>query len=71
MGKHFFVGKEKIGIHLSYLYNNRNDSSLNGIAEGISYLPSILPDLKLIVEHDSKKMRLVEPICFSTICMRK
>ncbi|MBP1614715.1 MAG: conserved hypothetical exported protein [Bacteroidetes bacterium] len=54
MSKHFFVGKGKMGIHLSYLYNNRNDYSLNGVAGGISYLPSMLPNLKLIVEYDSK-----------------
>lgn len=53
MTKHIPLKKEKLGIHLSYLYNRRKDYHLNGIAGGITYSPSILPDLKLIVEHDS------------------
>lgn len=51
--KHILVNKEELGIHVSYLYNRRQDYHLNGIAGGITYSPSILPDLKLIVEHDS------------------
>ncbi|WP_321330918.1 YjbH domain-containing protein [uncultured Bacteroides sp.] len=54
--KHIPVGKEKIGIHLSYLYNNRKDYSLNGMAGGISYMPSILSDLTVIAEYDSKNI---------------
>ena len=53
MTKHIPVNKEELGIHVSYLYNRRQDYHLNGIAGGITYSPSILPDLKLIVEHDS------------------
>lgn len=54
--KHIPVNKEEFGIHVSYLYNRRQDYHLNGIAGGITYSPSILPNMKLIVkivEHDS------------------
>lgn len=51
--KHIPVNREELGIHLSYLYNRRQDYHLNGIAGGITYSPSVLPDLSLIAEHDS------------------
>ena len=52
--KHFQIGNEDIGLHLSYLYNRRTDYKLNGLAGGITYSPSQLPDLKIIAEYDSK-----------------
>lgn len=52
--KNFEFGKEQVGLHLSYLYNRRSDYKLNGIAGGITYTPSIAPDLRLIAEYDSK-----------------
>ena len=52
--KHVDIGKETIGIHLSYLYNRRKDYKLNGVAAGISYNPSFHPQLRLIAEYDSK-----------------
>lgn len=51
--KHIPVNKEELGLHVSYLYNRRNDYHLNGIAGGITYSPSMLSDLKLIAEYDS------------------
>ena len=51
--KHIPVNKEEFGIHVSYLYNRRQDYHLNGIAGGITYTPSMLSDLKLIAEYDS------------------
>lgn len=56
--KHLSVGKEKVGVHLSYLYNNRIDYPLNGVAGGITYSPSFLPDLRLIAEYDTKDVAL-------------
>ncbi len=53
MTKHIPVNKEELGLHVSYLYNRRNDYHLNGIAGGITYSPSMLSDLKLIAEYDS------------------
>ena len=35
--KHIPVNKEEFGIHVSYLYNRRQDYHLNGIAGGITY----------------------------------
>jgi hypothetical protein len=51
--KHLLLGKEDIGIHLSYLYNRRVDYPLNGVAAGISYNPSFHPALRFIVEYDT------------------
>jgi hypothetical protein len=51
--KHILLGKEDIGIHLSYLYNRRIDYPLNGVAAGISYNPSFHPALRFIVEYDT------------------
>ena len=52
--KHFLVGSERWGLHISYLYNNRRSYKLNGIAAGITYNPSFVPDLRIILEHDTK-----------------
>lgn len=52
--KHIPIGKETIGVHLAYLFNHRIDYPLNGIAAGISYVPSFAPDLKVIAEYDTK-----------------
>ena len=52
--KHIPVNKEEFGIHVSYLYNRRQDYHLNGIAGGITYSPSILPNMKLIVKSSVK-----------------
>lgn len=56
--KHVAIGKEEIGVHLSYLYNKRLEYKLNGIAAGISYNPTFAPDLRLIAEYDSKDFAL-------------
>ena len=52
--KHIPIGKEKIGVHLSYLYNRRVDYHLNGLAGGLTYAPSFAPDLTVIAEYDAK-----------------
>lgn len=52
--KHIAVGGEEIGIHLSYLYNNRKEYKLNGFAGGVTYSPSIKPQLRVIAEYDAK-----------------
>ena len=52
--KHFQLGRETLGVHLSYLYNRREDYPLNGVAGGITYNPSFAPHLNVIAEYDSK-----------------
>lgn len=52
--KHLPIGREEIGLHLSYLYNQRKEYKLNGVAAGITYNPSFHPQLRLIAEYDSK-----------------
>ena len=56
--KHIPIGKETIGVHLSYLYNNRKEYRLNGPAVGITYNPSFHPQLRMIAEYDSKDFAL-------------
>lgn len=56
--KHLPIGKEEIGVHLSYLYNDRKEYKLNGVAAGITYNPSSHPQLRLIAEYDSKDFAL-------------
>lgn len=52
--KHFRLGTEEIGVHLSYVFNLRKDYPLNGVACGITYNPSFHPQLRLIAEYDSR-----------------
>lgn len=53
--KHVNVMKrEQVGLHLAYQYNRRASNHLNGFSGGISYKPSFVPNLNLIVQHDSK-----------------
>ena len=56
--KHISIGKEEIGVHFSYLYNQRKEYKLNGIAAGISYNPTFAPELRMIAEYDSKDFAL-------------
>lgn len=56
--KHISIGKEEIGVHLSYLYNKRKEYKLNGIAASISYNPTFVPELRMIAEYDSKDFAL-------------
>lgn len=56
--KHIAIGKEEIGVHLSYLYNERKEYKLNGIALGVTYNPSFHPQLRVIAEYDSKDFAL-------------
>ena len=56
--KHLPIGEEEIGVHLAYLWNNRNDYPLNGVAIGLSYNPSFHPQLRLIAEYDSKDLAM-------------
>lgn len=52
--KHIPVAKQKVGVHLSYLYNNRVEYKLNGIAVGITYNPTFHPQMRMIAEYDTK-----------------
>jgi len=52
------AGKEEVGVHLSYLYNDRKEYKLNGFALGVTYNPSFHPQLRMIAEYDSKDFAL-------------
>lgn len=56
--KHVRVGRETIGVSLSYVYNRRREYKLNGIAAGVTYNPSFHPQLRLIAEYDSRDFAL-------------
>ena len=51
--KHLMWGTERFGITMSYVYNRRISNHLNGLAAGITYEPSIVPNLRLIAEYDN------------------
>jgi hypothetical protein len=52
--KHVNIGQDELGVSLSYLYNRRKEYKLNGVAAGVSYKPSVLPDMRVIAEYDTK-----------------
>lgn len=56
--KHIKIGSEKLGLHLSYLYNQREDYHLNGPAFGVSCNPSFDERLRFVAEYDSKDVAL-------------
>ncbi len=51
--KHLMWGTERFGITMSYVYNKRRSNHLNGLAAGITYEPSAVPNLRLIAEYDN------------------
>ena len=57
--KHFqFKDIGELGVHATYLYNQRTDYPLNGIGWGINFRPDIHRNLNLIVEHDTKTLNV-------------
>lgn len=59
LSKHFqFKGIGVLGLHTTYLYNQRTDYHLNSIGWGINFQPDIHQNLNLIVEHDTKTLNI-------------
>lgn len=59
MSKHFqFKGIGEVGLHATYLYNERTDYPLNGIGWGVNFRPDFHRNLNLIVEHDTKTLNV-------------
>lgn len=54
ISKHFNLSLGEIGLHATYLYNQRKDYPLNGMALGINYRPIIHKNLNFIAEYDTK-----------------
>lgn len=53
--KHFsFKNIGELGVHATYLYNERTDYPLNGPAFGINFRPDFHKNLNLIAEYDAK-----------------
>lgn len=51
--KHLMVGTERFGVSMSYVYNRRKSNRLNGLAAGVTYNPSFVPNLRLMAEYDN------------------
>jgi hypothetical protein len=51
--KHLMVGTERFGISMAYVYNRRTSNRLNGLAAGVTYNPSFVPNLRLVAEYDN------------------
>lgn len=59
MSKHFQLkGIGEVGLHATYLYNQRTDYPLNGIGWGINFRSNFHKNLNLIVEHDTKTLNV-------------
>ena len=57
--KHVQVkGIGELGLHATYLYNERTDYPLNGLGWGINFRPNLHKNLNLIVEHDTKTLNI-------------
>ena len=59
ISKHFQLkGIGELGLHATYLYNERTDYPLDGIGWGINFRPDLHRNLNLIVEHDTKTLNV-------------
>ena len=59
ISKHFQIkGIGDLGVHATYLYNERTDYPLNGPAFGISFRPDFHKNLNLIAEYDAKTINV-------------
>lgn len=56
--KHFHLPYGELGAHVAYLYNQRTDYHLNGLAIGVNFRPAIHRNLNLIVEYDAKTVNV-------------
>lgn len=57
--KHFkILNVGELGVHATYLYNERTDYPLNGLGCGINFRPEFHKNLNLIVEHDTKTLNI-------------
>lgn len=58
LSKNFAIHTERVGVHVSYLYNRRRDNTLNNFGLGATYHPSYVPNLRLVGETDLKSLYL-------------
>lgn len=48
----------ELGLHLAYVYNNRDDYPLNGPCIGVNYHPAFHRPLNFMAEYDSKSINI-------------
>lgn len=58
LSKHFNVKYGELGLHCSYLYNERKDNPLNGPALGLNFRPNFHKNLNIIAEYDAKTINI-------------
>lgn len=59
ISKHFNIKNiGELGVHATYLYNERTDYPLNGVALGVNFRPDFHKNLNIIVEHDTKTLNI-------------
>lgn len=58
LSKHFDLKNGELGVHFSYLYNERKDNPLNGPAFGVNFKPSFHNNLNIIAEYDAKTFNI-------------
>jgi len=56
--KHFNILDGELGIHATYLYNERLDYPLNDLALGINFRPNFHKNLNIIAEYDAKTINV-------------
>lgn len=56
--KNFNIHYGKLGVHAAYLYNERLDYPLNGIAFGVNFHPNFHKNLNIIAEYDAKTINV-------------
>ena len=57
--KHFNIKHAgELGVHATYLYNERTEYPLNGPAFGINFRPNFHKNLNLIAEYDAKTINV-------------
>lgn len=56
--KHFHIPYGELGLHATYLKNERLDYPLNGLGWGINFRPDFHKNLNLIIEHDTKTLNV-------------
>ena len=58
LSKHFDFKSGELGVHFTYLYNERKDNPLNGPALGLNFKPSFHKNLNFIAEYDAKTLNV-------------
>ncbi len=56
--KHFNIVKNNLGLTVGYGFDYFKHNQFEGLFGGLTFTPSFLPQIKLMVEHDSKVINI-------------